>query len=58
MELINIMVQLSNETLNKINQSSQIALPQYKQSSISVGVVHFGTGNFHRAHQAVYCDSL
>jgi len=25
---------------------------------ISSGIVHFGIGNFHRAHQAIYCEDL
>lgn len=30
----------------------------YDRNAVSVGIVHFGIGNFHRAHQAVYCDDL
>ena len=28
------------------------------RSDLSAGIVHFGVGNFHRAHQAVYLDDL
>jgi mannitol 2-dehydrogenase len=35
-----------------------IAVPKYRRSDLSAGVVHFGVGNFHRAHQAVYLDDL
>lgn len=35
-----------------------IAGPKYNRSSLTAGIVHFGLGNFHRAHQAVYLDDL
>ena len=35
-----------------------IAVPKYRRSDLSPGIVHFGVGNFHRAHQAVYLDDL
>ncbi len=37
---------------------SNIARPSYRREQISAGIVHIGTGNFHRAHQAVYLDDL
>jgi mannitol 2-dehydrogenase len=37
---------------------SGIAVPNYKRSDLNAGIVHFGVGNFHRAHQAVYLDHL
>ncbi|MGN6325214.1 mannitol dehydrogenase family protein [Pseudolysinimonas sp.] len=30
----------------------------YDRSEISVGILHFGVGNFHRSHQAMYLDRL
>ena len=30
----------------------------YDRSAIKAGIVHFGLGNFHRAHQAVYVEDL
>lgn len=30
----------------------------YDRSNLKSGIVHFGVGNFHRAHQAVYLDQL
>ena len=30
----------------------------YRQDELSAGIVHFGVGNFHRSHQALYLDSL
>jgi Mannitol-1-phosphate/altronate dehydrogenases len=34
------------------------AIPAYDRSTLKPGIVHFGVGNFHRAHQAVYLDDL
>lgn len=36
----------------------QVRRPRYKRAQTSVGVVHFGPGAFHRAHQAAYFDRL
>ncbi|MGN6551562.1 MAG: mannitol dehydrogenase family protein [Pararhizobium sp.] len=33
-------------------------VPGYDRADLSAGIVHFGVGNFHRAHQAVYLDDL
>jgi mannitol 2-dehydrogenase len=30
----------------------------YDRAGITVGIVHFGMGNFHRSHQAMYLDRL
>jgi mannitol 2-dehydrogenase len=35
-----------------------IARPKYDRGALKGGIVHFGLGNFHRAHQAVYLDDL
>ena len=32
--------------------------PRYDRSAVSVGIVHFGVGGFHRAHQALAIDRL
>jgi fructuronate reductase len=50
------MDRLSTATLSKLRPSVDVS--DYKQASITAGIVHFGIGNFHRAHQAVYCDDL
>nr|WP_314258120.1 mannitol dehydrogenase family protein [uncultured Devosia sp.] len=34
------------------------AVPAYDRNALKAGIVHFGVGNFHRAHQAVYLDDL
>ena len=38
--------------------SHRAAVPNYQRSDLKAGIVHFGIGNFHRAHQAVYLDDL
>jgi mannitol 2-dehydrogenase len=38
--------------------ASLVPTPAYDRSSLSVGIVHFGVGAFHRAHQAMYLDRL
>lgn len=35
-----------------------IETPHYSRADLKPGIVHFGIGNFHRAHQAVYLDAL
>lgn len=35
-----------------------IDVPQYQRDDITPGIVHFGVGGFHRAHQARYLDDL
>ena len=47
---------LSAGTLAEIARTA--AVPAYKAADLTPGIVHFGIGNFHRAHQAVYLDSL
>ncbi|MFV0293562.1 MAG: mannitol dehydrogenase family protein [Paracoccus sp. (in: a-proteobacteria)] len=45
--------------LNNANLSDlPIAVPGYDRTKLSGGIVHFGLGNFHRAHQAVYLERL
>src|SRR5882757_10451051 len=38
--------------------SERVAVPSYDRSRVSAGIVHFGVGGFHRAHQAMYLDRL
>ena len=47
---------LSNATLATIGKS--VAVPRYDRQKLTAGILHFGVGNFHRAHQAVYLDDL
>jgi mannitol 2-dehydrogenase len=45
--------------LNQSNLGSlSIPVPSYDRSQVTVGIVHFGVGGFHRAHQAMYIDQL
>jgi mannitol 2-dehydrogenase len=34
------------------------AVPAYRREDIKAGILHFGVGNFHRAHMAVYLHEL
>ncbi|KFC62537.1 Multiple polyol-specific dehydrogenase [Devosia sp. LC5] len=49
------MTKLSAATLSSITTA---ATPTYNRDALTAGIVHFGVGNFHRAHQAVYLDDL
>lgn len=35
-----------------------ISIPDYDRSKLTPGFLHFGVGNFHRAHMAIYLDRL
>lgn len=50
------MTQLSTATLSSL--PADVPVPPYDRSALSVGIVHFGVGGFHRAHQAMYLDKL
>lgn len=45
---------LNNENLSSLG----VPVPNYDRTQLRGGIVHFGLGNFHRAHQAVYLDRL
>lgn len=47
---------LSNRTLDQL--SSEVDTVAYDRSTVTAGIVHFGVGGFHRAHQAMYLDQL
>lgn len=47
---------LCAETLGGLDD--RVAIPAYDRSNLSVGIVHIGTGAFHRSHQAEYLDQL
>jgi mannitol 2-dehydrogenase len=47
---------LSNYTLP--NVPGPVGQPAYNRSKLTEGIVHFGVGGFHRAHQAMYLDRL
>ncbi|WP_019204469.1 mannitol dehydrogenase family protein [Tsukamurella sp. 1534] len=37
---------------------TSIPVPEYRSRGVRAGIVHFGVGGFHRAHQAMYLDRL
>ncbi|MCW5706890.1 mannitol dehydrogenase family protein [Shinella sp.] len=47
---------LSLATLSQATKTA--AVPGYDRASLKAGILHFGVGNFHRAHQAIYLDDL
>ncbi|CDZ56452.1 mannitol dehydrogenase family protein [Neorhizobium galegae] len=49
-------VKLSLASLN--DAAATAAVPAYDPKSLTAGILHFGVGNFHRAHQAIYLDDL
>lgn len=55
-ELKPALVPLSLAALARL--PAAVARPGYALEALSAGIVHFGVGNFHRAHQAVYLDRL
>ena len=48
------MTALSSAALPTLSAST----PSYDRAAASVGIVHFGFGNFHRSHVAMYLDRL
>jgi mannitol 2-dehydrogenase len=38
--------------------SATMPVPGYDRTRVSTGIVHFGVGGFHRAHEAMYLDRL
>jgi mannitol 2-dehydrogenase len=49
-------MRLSLANLGKLGP--KVATPRYGRAAITPGIVHFGVGNFHRAHLGVYLDDL
>ncbi|MGC1209627.1 MAG: mannitol dehydrogenase family protein [Ornithinimicrobium sp.] len=50
------MTRLSTATLQELESS--LSIPTYDRSEVRRGIVHFGVGGFHRAHEAMYTDRL
>lgn len=50
------MPSLKNYTLPDV--PGPVSQPAYNRSRLTEGIVHFGVGGFHRAHQAMYLDRL
>lgn len=49
-------VKLSLDALKHL--PAGVAAPRYSQADLKPGIIHFGIGNFHRSHQAVYLNEL
>ncbi len=49
-------IPLSLATLDQLPPG--LMRPRYRRDQLTPGIVHFGVGNFHRAHQALYLDEL
>lgn len=47
---------LNNQSL--LHLSQEIVKPRYNRKAVRHGIVHFGVGGFHRAHQALYTEEL
>jgi mannitol 2-dehydrogenase len=45
-------------TGNLAGLAGRAAVPAYDRAGLKAGILHFGVGNFHRAHQALYLDDL
>src|SRR4051812_4693188 len=51
-------IPLNDQSLPSIAAKGAVAVPGYDRSGLSAGIVHFGVGGFHRAHQAMIVDRL
>ena len=49
-------IELSRNVFRELSKTA--AVPSYDPARLKAGILHFGVGNFHRAHQAVYLDDL
>jgi len=50
------MIELNKKNLKLIKNTKY--LPRYNIDDIYPGIIHFGVGNFHRAHQALYVNQI
>jgi mannitol 2-dehydrogenase len=50
------MVVLNQATLDAL--PAAVATPRYDRAAVSAGIVHFGVGAFHRAHEAMFIDDI
>ena len=50
------MVALTAETLSGL--PAALARPDYDRGAVRTGIVHFGVGGFHRAHEAMFLDRV
>jgi mannitol 2-dehydrogenase len=47
---------LTAATVDRLDR--RVATPAYDRTALRVGIVHFGVGGFHRAHQQAYLDAI
>ena len=50
------MTLLNSSNLATIEKT--VAVPTYDREQVRTGIVHIGVGGFHRAHEAMYLDTL
>src|ERR671915_1464310 len=50
------MAVLKEAALSKL--ATTVGTPGYDRTAVSAGIVHFGVGAFHRAHQAMFIDDI
>jgi mannitol 2-dehydrogenase len=51
------MTKVTASTLADLGHAG-VAVPTYNREHVTTGIVHFGVGGFHRAHEAMYVDRL
>jgi mannitol 2-dehydrogenase len=49
-------MRLSAATLDRLG--ADVDRPRYDRAALGIGIVHFGVGGFHRAHEAMYVHRL
>src|SRR5678815_2014402 len=54
--MVGRMKRLSDATLGEVGPP--VLTPDYDRAATRTGIVHFGPGAFHRAHQAFYVDRM
>lgn len=57
-ENTDIPVPLTESALPAIAEQGVVQTPSYDRDGLVAGIVHFGVGGFHRAHQAMVIDRL
>lgn len=45
-------------SISSANLPEKVRVFSYDRDAVEIGIVHFGIGNFHRAHQAIYVEEL
>jgi mannitol 2-dehydrogenase len=53
---VNSPLELTSTKLSAVAKT--VPVPGYDRSAVTTGIVHFGVGGFHRAHQAMYTDRV